>query len=260
MKADDIITNNDIFEYITNHIHIDSYDKLRCVSVGFNTVFNLKLKKYAEIINIKGCNKRMILSFIEFDAIRKYKSKKYKIIDKSRLYKYWYYDKYHLISKLYNRIIELNHGKFIEYLIALLYNSEYTNYRNLINIFDNIDRYVSKIHASNVDNVDILWCIICICSVITSINSNLKNYDNRDKYKLSYKYGMYKLNIGVYHSIILTRLHKFTIANSENERPFHRFNTEKRNKKLGEYIEIIQSDKRCPKYYSKRILELLNKK
>ena len=103
-----LIIHGDIFEYITNHICFYDYDKLKMVSVKFNYIFNLNSKNYSEMMRIKGCN---IINVIELRVMNKYHTgihSKRKIIDKSLLYDYWYYNQYPAISKCFTKIFSLS--------------------------------------------------------------------------------------------------------------------------------------------------------
>ena len=60
-----MIYHVDIFEYIISHIYIKDYDKLKKVSVNFKSIFNINYKNYRELICIKGCNIKTIMSIIE---------------------------------------------------------------------------------------------------------------------------------------------------------------------------------------------------
>jgi hypothetical protein len=246
-----VFTHDDIFEYITNHVSFYDYYKLKGVSLKFNRIFNIKSKKYAEIMNIKDCNIMNIMNVIETRVFNKYHPNKFKSINKTLLYHCWYKNQYPTISKYFTRIITLNCGECVEYLIALLYNSEYSNHRNIVKIFDNIDKNIAICPLNNVINA-----VIMVCCKILEIRNNTSY-----KFKSTYKYRVYNTNICIYISMLIKALHNSIISN--NILNIERYNSyfSIANMKLNQYKYTIQTDKIFikifPKYYLKRILDII---
>ena len=249
--CDMVIMDDDVLEYITSHICFYDYDKLKRVSVKFNTIFNLKYKKYAEIMNIKGCDIMNIMNVIETRVFNKYHPNKLKSINKPLLYHCWYKNQYPIISKYFIRIIKLNCGECVEYLIALLYNSEYSNHRNIVKIFDNISKNIALCPLNNVINA-----VIMVCCKILEICSNMSY-----KFTSTYKYRVYNTNICIYISVLIKALHNSIISNNRLNIECHKAYFSIANLKLDEYKYSIQTDKKFskifPKYYLKRILDII---
>ena len=249
--CDMVIMGDDVLEYLTSHICFYDYDKLKMVSVKFNNIFSLKSKNYAEIMNIKGCD---IVNVIETRVFNKYISNnpnKNKIINKSLLYDYWYYDQYPAILKSFNRIIKLKCGKCVEYLIALLYNSEYTNHRNVVDIFDNISKYIALYPTNNI--------IIEVIMVSLKILHIRDNYHY--KFKSTYKYIIYHTNINIYMSIMIKALYNSIVTNIGVKHCKINQLFSIANNNLNEYKYSILTDPRFskifPKYYIKCILDII---
>ena len=247
-----LIIHGDIFEYITNHICFYDYDKLKMVSVKFNDIFNLNSKNYYEMMRIKGCN---IINVIESRVMNKYRPgipSKRKIIDKSLLYDYWYYNQYPAISKCFTRMVELKCGICVEHLIGLLYNSEYMNHRNVVNIFESVSKHIGQYPLNA-----IIGDFIKVCCKILYIRCN---YDY--KFKSSHKHIVYKTNIIIYVYVLVKAFHISTIAN--NDLDYSKFNRlfSIANNKLDEYKYCLKTDpifpKIFPKYYLKCIINLID--
>ena len=247
-----VVICDDIFEYVANHmsnVHIIEYNKLKAVSVKFNMLFTENYKKYAKPEDInKYYNNR--ISVIKSDILDKYGFNKCKDIDNT-LDCDWYHNRYHSISHHINSIIMNKCGICIEYLIALLYNSQYMKHRNVIEIFRKIAKHIAIYPIDNVSLQNNIFDVITLCCKILDLQSKRQGI-----YKSTYKYVVYNTNIFIYISILLKALHNSSIT--YNELP-SRFNTLLFS--LDEFKNIIMTNPRYPKifpkYYLKAILEII---
>jgi hypothetical protein len=197
-----LICNDDIFDYITNHIHIEDYNKLKSVSIRFKSVFNINNKNYSELIPIKGCCNKTIMNIIEKRIFNKYYLTKSNI-NKSLLHHYWYRTKQCYMSNIFNNLIASNCCVYIECLIALLYNSEYTKHRNIIEIFNNILNNIVLYPINNKEKQTNILRLIKACFIILDFQ---KMRERRGDKKTA-RYSVYNINICVYISILVKAIH-----------------------------------------------------
>ena len=251
-----IICNIDIFEYITSHINIIDYDKLKKVSVNFKSIFDINSKDYKDLIYIKGCDIKTIMSIIEKRAVTKYPLSKSRIINKSLLHYYWFYSNYDYdsITKYFDKVIMSDCGIYIEYLMALLYNCEYSKHKNIIDIFDNVSKNLVLFPIITTKmKINIIRLIKSCCIIL-----NLQNKrENRSKY--TNRYIIYNTNICIYITILIKAIqiniysyetiigpsleNLFLVANEKQEYYKNNINDNPRFSKI------------FPKYYLKYIIE-----
>jgi len=280
-----VIMHDDIFEYLTTYICIYDYDKLRKVSVKFNRAFNIYYKSYEQIMQMIGSDD--IIKFIESKIINKYSSDicKSSRVDKSKLFRHWYYDNYiySVISKHFIKFMALNKEyniqlnkklnigiyiesgiMYIEQLIALLYNSECMNYKNLVNILKRLYELAVNIPIKDVNNIK--W----ICERILDTRIEFSYYNSRfnipiktSRFKISYKQTLYQINVSTYIAIVAKSYYTYKTVNYILE-PFE-FNEvwlTNINNMIDNHKNIletnIQKSRVFPKYYADFILNVLN--
>lgn len=251
-----MIYHVDIFEYIISHIYINDYDKLKKVSVIFKSIFNINSKNYRELICIKGCNIKTIMSIIEKRALNKYPLSKSCVINKSLLHYYWFYSDYDYdsITRYYDKVIMDDCGIYIEYLMALLYNCEYSKHKNIIDIFDNVSKNLVLFPIITTKmKINIIRLIKSCCIIL-----NLQNKrENRSKY--TNRYIIYNTNICIYITLLIKAIqiniyvyetiigpsleNLFLVANEKQEYYKNNINDNPRFSKI------------FPKYYLKYIIE-----
>ena len=259
-----IIYNIDIFEYITRHIYITDYDKLKNVSVNFKSIFDINAKDYKDLICIKGCNSKTIMSIIEKRGLIKYPLTKSCVINKSLLHYYWFYSDYDYdsITKYFDKVISSNCGIYIEYLMALLYNCEYSKHKNVIDIFDNVYNNLVSFPINTVEmQVNIIRLIKSCCLILNLQNKRERTFIYTNRY--TKRYIIYNTNIGIYITILVKAIQTnintcetlirpgfkklFLVANDKKEYYKNNINDNPRFSKI------------FPKYYLKYIIDIIEK-
>lgn len=269
--ATSVIMHDDIFEYLTTHICIYDYDKLRKVSVKFNRIFNLNFKDSSEIIQSIGNDK--IIKFIERKVINNYQTSiiKSNVANRYLLFEYWHSEcwvslsyelEYSKISKCFMRIINLNNGiyiksgmMYIEYLIALLHNSESMNYKNIVNILESVYNHAEICPLKSVSDIQ---------SVCTSMLNIRIKYGNRINCRFirSYKNMLYQINVNSYIIIIAKSYYTYISVNYISKPRNFKVWAASINNMIDKYKNILETNaqisKVFPKYYTKFILKVLN--
>ena len=241
-----LLLDDDILDYLKNHLDIKDYGKMTRVSVKHRKLFDLYQllysKCYDKLLYIKGTSVEMILNIIDGNIREKYGFKKNK----------------RFINRLmkYERLIEIainNNSYFIvEYLLDILYNTSKRKCENIKNImshlYDNENLYYR--------NLDMF------CSTLTIITKYFTN--DTDYYYNGCLELFYKLNISILLFIIVK---KFSIsshitANASQSSVINLFAMQ--NKKVSEYLENINDErlysnkKYFKKYYINYIIYLMN--
>jgi hypothetical protein len=221
---DTFFASDDILEYISSRVRFYDYHKLKEVSQKFNRIFNINSKKYSikyyesMIIEVLPQD---ILDNIETRILNKYQFNECRLISRFLLrdlemYKYRSPppgEEYCYVSIHYNLIITLKCGKFVEYLIELLYNSEYNRHRNIVGLFDKISNNITSNSIKNYSTQDGISEVIKLCYKIRTILSRF-NY----KFSKSYKYKIYNMNINTYIIMLNKALYNSKSINSELNR------------------------------------------
>jgi hypothetical protein len=241
-----LLLDDDILDYLKNHLDIKDYGKMTRVSVKHRKLFDLYQllysKCYDKLLYIKGTSVEMILNIIDGNIREKYGFKKNK----------------RFINRLmkYERLIEIainNNSYFIvEYLLDILYNTSKRKCENIKNtmgnLYDNENLYYR--------NLDMF------CSTLTIITKYFTN--DTDYYYNGCLELFYKLNISILLFIIVK---KFSIsshitANASQSSVINLFAMQ--NKKVSEYLENINDErlysnkKYFKKYYINYIIYLMN--
>jgi hypothetical protein len=241
-----LLLDDDILDYLKNHLDIKDYGKMTRVSVKHRKLFDLYQliysKCYDKLLYIKGTSVEMILNIIDGNIREKYGFKKNK----------------RFINRLmkYERLIEIainNNSYFIlEYLLDILYNTSKRKCENIkntmSNLYDNENLYYR--------NLDMF------CSTLTIITKYFTN--DTDYYYNGCLELFYKLNISILLFIIVK---KFSIsshitANASQSSVINLFAMQ--NKKVSEYLENINDErlysnkKYFKKYYINYIIYLMN--
>jgi len=266
------IMHDDIFEYITTHISIYDYDKLRKVSVKFNRVFNLNFKDSSQIIQSIGNDK--IIKFIEGKVINNYKSSiiKSKVANRYLLFEYWHEEcwvslsyelEYAKVTEHFMRIINLNNGiyiksgmMYIEYLIALLHNSESMDYKNIVNILECVYNHAEICPLKGVTDIK------RACTHMYNIRIKYGNRINC-RFKKSYKNMLYKINLNAYVVIIAKSYYTYKTVNYKSKPPkFNELWLVEINNIIDTYKDILKTNTQIsnvfPKYYIKFVLKILD--
>jgi hypothetical protein len=221
---DTFFASDDILEYISSRVSFYDYHKLKEVSQKFNRIFNINSKKYSikyyesMIIEVLPQD---ILDNIETRILNKYQFNECRLISRFLLrdlemYKYRSPppgEEYCNVSIHYNLIITLKCGKFVEYLIELLYNSEYNRHRNIVELFNKISNNITTNSIKNYSTQDGIYEVIKVCYKIRTILSRF-NY----KFSKSYKYKIYNMNINTYIIMLNKTLYNSKSINSELNR------------------------------------------
>lgn len=221
---DTFFASDDILEYISSRVRFYDYHKLKEVSQKFNRIFNINSKKYSikyyesMIIEVLPQD---ILDNIETRILNKYKFNECRLISRFllrdlKMYKYRSPppgEEYCYVSIHYNLIITLKCGKFVEYLIELLYNSEYNRHRNIVGLFDKISNNITSNSIKNYSTQDGICEVIKVCYKIRTI---IQKYDY--KFSKSYKYKIYNMNINTYIIMLNKALYNSKSINSELNR------------------------------------------
>ena len=259
-----MIYNIDIFEYITSHINISDYDKLKKVSVNFKSIFDINSKDYKDLICIKGCDIKTIMSIIEKRAVNKYPLSKSRIINKSLLHYYWFYSDYDYdsITKYFDKVIMSDCGIYIEYLIALLYNCEYSKHKNIIDIFDNVSKNLALFPINTVEMQVNIFRLIKSCCLILNLQNKRERtsiYTNR----YTNRYIIYNTNIGIYITILVKAIQTDINTRGTLIRPGFKKLFLVANEKKEYYKNCINDNPRFskifPKYYLKYIIDIIEK-
>ena len=254
-------TEDDIFEYILNHIHIYQYDKLKQVSKKFNSLFNINRKEFSDFINVinsSGCDMSFLMKFIEERIIHKYRLCNIEDIKYTSLYHYMHCDHTHILSKSYkrcfNQAIITKNMVYIESLIGLIYCSEYSKRRHkaVIAIFDNMSkRIVSKPIDNETSRLFILSLIFFCCHILNVIKTDLRK---------SVRYKNYNTHICLYVSILAKALHIYSDSNNCKAIRFIWFSA---NENLDNYKDTLTTKdkyaKIFPPYYLKYVIDMIDK-
>lgn len=221
---DTFFASDDILEYISSCVRFYDYHKLKGVSQKFNRIFNTNSKKYSikyyesMIIEVLPQD---ILDNIETRILNKYQYNECRLISRFLLrnlemYKYRSPppgEEYRYVSIHYNLIITLKCGKFVEYLIELLYNSEYNRHRNIVELFNNISNDITNNSIKNYSTQDGISEVIKVCSKILNI---LRRFNYR--FTKSYKYKIYNMTINTYIFMLNKALYNSKSLNNELNR------------------------------------------
>jgi hypothetical protein len=241
-----VLLDDDILDYLKNHLDIKDYGKMTRVSVKHRKLFDLYQllysKCYDKLLYIKGTSVEMILNIIDGNIREKYGFKKNK----------WF------INRLmkYERLIEIainNNSYFIlEYLLDILYNTSKRKCENIkntmSNLYDNENLYYR--------NLDMF------CSTLTIITKYFTN--DTDYYYNGCLELFYKLNISILLFIIVKKFSSSShiTANASQSSVINLFAMQ--NKKVSEYLENINDErlysnkKYFKKYYINYIIYLMN--
>lgn len=241
-----VLLDDDILDYLKNHLDIKEYGKMTRVSVKHRKIYDLSpllySKSYDMLLYIKGTSVEMILKIIDGNIRKKYGYKKNKRFI-NRLMKY---------ERLIGIAIYNNSYFIIEYLLDILYNTSKKKCENIKNtmshLYDNENLYYK--------NLDMF------CSTLTIITKYF-TYDT-DYYNNGCLELLYKLNISILLFIIVK---KFSIsshiaANASQTSVINLFAMQ--NKKVSEYLEnmtgeTLYSNKKYFKtYYINFIVYLMN--
>jgi hypothetical protein len=241
-----VLLDDDILDYLKNHLDIKEYGKMTRVSVKHHNIFNLYpllySKSYDILLYIKGTSVEMILKIIDGNIRKKYGYKKNKRFI-NRLMKY---------EGLIRIAIYNNSYFIIEYLLDILYNTSKRKCENIKNtmshLYDNENLYYK--------NLDMF------CSTLTIITKYF-TYDT-DYYYNGCLELLYKLNISILLFIIVK---KFSIsshiaANASQSSVINLFAMQ--NKKVGEYLEnmtdetLYSNKKYFRTYYINFVVYLMN--
>jgi hypothetical protein len=215
---DTFFASDDILEYISSCVRFYDYHKLKGVSQKFNRIFNINSKKYSkkyyESMIIEVCP-QYILDNIEKRILNKYQFNECKLISTFLLGRYRPFreEEYLYVSIHYNLIITLKCGKFVEYLIELLYNSEYNRHRNIVELFDKISNNITNNSIKNYSTQDGIYEVIKVCFKIRTI---IQKYDY--KFSKSYKYKIYNMTINTYIFMLNKALYNSKSLNNELNR------------------------------------------
>ena len=215
---DTFFESDDILEYISSRVRFYDYHKLKGVSQKFNRIFNINSKKYSkkyyESMIIEVCP-QYILDNIEKRILNKYQFNECKLISTFLLGRYRPFreEEYLYVSIHYNLIITLKCGKFVEYLIELLYNSEYNRHRNIVELFDKISNNITNNSIKNYSTQDGISEVIKVCFKIRTI---IQTYDY--KFSKSYKYKIYNMTINTYIFMLNKALYNSKSLNNELNR------------------------------------------
>jgi hypothetical protein len=249
---------DDIFEYILNHIHIYQYDKLKQVSTKFNRQFNINRKEFSDVVNAInsiGCDMRFLMKFMEERIIHKYRLCNIEAIKYTSLYHYMHCDHTHKLSKSYkrcfNQAIITKNMIYMESLIGLIYCSEYSKRRHkvVIAIFDNMSKHIVSKPINNETSKNFIFNLIIVCcDILNVIKTDLRK---------SIRYKKYNINICLYVSILAKALHIYLDSNNckgiwlsanENLDNYKDTLTTKDN-----YAKIF------PPYYLKYVIDMIDK-
>ena len=241
-----VLLDDDILDYLKNHLDIKEYGKMTRVSVKHRKIFNLYpllySKSYDRLLYIKGTSVEMIIKIIDGNIRKKYGYKKNKRFI-NRLMKY---------EGLIRIAIYNNSYFIIEYLLDILYNTSKRKCENIKNtmshLYDNENLYYK--------NLDMF------CSTLTIITKYF-TYDT-DYYYNGCLELLYKLNISILLFIIVK---KFSIsshiaANASQSSVINLFAMQ--NKKVGEYLEnmtdetLYSNKKYFRTYYINFVVYLMN--
>jgi hypothetical protein len=215
---DTFFESDDILEYISSRVRFYDYHKLKGVSQKFNRIFNINSKKYSkkyfESMIIEVCPQD-ILHNIETRILNKYQYNECRLISRFLLCRYGPFRKedYANVSIHYNLIITLKCGKFVEYLIELLYNSEYNRHRNIVELFNNISNDITNNSIKNYSTQDGISEVIKVCSKIRTI---IQRYHYT--FSKSYKYKIYNMTINTYIVMLNKALYNSKSLNNELNR------------------------------------------
>ena len=138
-----VLLDDDILDYLKNHLDIKEYGKMTRVSVKHSKIFNLYpllySKSYDRLLYIKGTSVEMILKIIDGNIRKKYGYKKNKRFI-NRLMKY---------EGLIRIAIYNNSYFIIEYLLDILYNTSKRKCENIKNtmshLYDNENLYYKNL-------------------------------------------------------------------------------------------------------------------
>ena len=237
--------DDDILDYLKNHIDFREYEKMKKVSVKYRKLFDLSpllySKSYDKLLYIKGITVEIILKIIDGNIRNKYRFKKNKQIIK-KLMKY---------EGLIEIAIYNNCSFVIEYLMDIIYNTSKRKCENIKNTM--IDLYEKEnLYYRNLD---------MFCSTLTIITKYFKN--DTDYYYNENLELLYKLNIGLLLFIIVKKfsLYSYIIANTSQSSIINLFSMH--NKKINEYLaniceeELYGDEKYFKKYYINTIVYLM---
>jgi len=243
--TDTQLINDDILDYLKNHIDFWEYEKMKKVSIKYRKLFDLSpllySKSYDKLLYIKGITVEIILKIIDGNIRNKYRFKKNKQIIK-KLMKY---------EGLIEIAIYNNCSFVIEYLMDIIYNTSKRKCENIKNTM--IDLYEKEnLYYRNLD---------MFCSTLTIITKYFKN--DTDYYYNENLELLYKLNIGLLLFIIVKKfsLYSYIIANTSQSSIINLFSMH--NKKINEYLaniceeELYGDEKYFKKYYINTIVYLM---
>ena len=243
--TDTQLIDDDILDYLKNHIDFWEYEKMKKVSVKYRKLFDLSpllySKSYDKLLYIKGITVEIILKIIDGNIRNKYRFKKNKQIIK-KLMKY---------EELIGIAIYNNCSFVIEYLMDIIYNTSKRKCENIKNTM--IDLYEKEnLHYRNLD---------MFCSTLTIITKYFKN--DTDYYYNENLELLYKLNVGLLLFIIVKKfsLYSYIIANASQSSIINLFSMH--NKKIDEYLaniceeELYGDEKYFKKYYINTIVYLM---
>jgi len=243
--TDTQLINDDILDYLKNHIDFWEYEKMKKVSIKYRKLFDLSpllySKSYDKLLYIKGITVEIILKIIDGNIRNKYRFKKNKQIIK-KLMKY---------EGLIEIAIYNNCSFVIEYLMDIIYNTSKRKCENIKNTM--IDLYEKEnLYYRNLD---------MFCSTLTIITKYFKN--DTDYYYNESLELLYKLNIGLLLFIIVKKfsLYSYIIANTSQSSIINLFSMH--NKKINEYLaniceeELYGDEKYFKKYYINTIVYLM---
>jgi len=249
---------DDIFEYILNHIHIYQYDKLKQVSTKFNRKFNINRKEFSDVVNAInsiGCDMRFLMKFMEERIIHKYRLCNIEAIKYTSLYYYMHCDHTHKLSKSYkrcfNQAIITKNMIYMESLIGLIYSSEYSKRRHkvVIAIFDNMYKHILSNPINNEIFKKFIYKLIIVCCEIMKIIKN--------DLRKSIRYTTYNVNICLYVSILAKATHIYSDSDDCKAVWFSS------NENLDNYKDVLTTNdkyaKIFPPYYLKYVINMIDK-
>lgn len=238
-----IFSNEDIVVYLSNHVHIKEFDKIKNISILFRKIFDLRyllsLKKYKILLGICGCTSCDIINIIHKNVLKKYKFRKNKKI-------------FDIVSRiqndnLANMCINSDYNIIIEYVFELLYNITHKKYENILNIFISMDDNLSLLLYNSTH----VTMFICLSNFIVNIKKDFtKKYYKT--LKSLYADEFYKLNIGIFTNVLIKKFNISLLYHITSELKIKTRNIlfEIHNENLGKYLKGFKKDEKDELYYN----------